>query len=244
MIAPTFAKPPDFVGNSLGVVGDFRNEDNVGAPGNAGGQCDMPRIPAHDFKDHHPLMAGRRRLQAVKRIDGGPDSGVETDRVIGSGDVVIDGFRNPGEGKTALFRQPVEDFHAAVAADADQGIEAQQPDALQAFIRSILDRAVFLGKGERITLIDGAENGTAHTQDIAGEQLQRQFFGQRRTLHQAMGAFTDADHFPTVFLNGPEGDGADGRVESGAIATAGHHANTFNGCFRHIRLVDLSIDAI
>ena len=55
-------------GDFLNVVRYFRQQNNIGAAGNPGGQGDMSRIAAHHFQHHDAVMAGCRRLESVKSL--------------------------------------------------------------------------------------------------------------------------------------------------------------------------------
>ena len=89
--------------------------------------------------------------------------------------------------------------------------------------RAVLRAAVGHGEGERIAPVGGTQNSAPHAQDVAGEQTERQLLAIDRALQQAEGAVADAEHAPTVSIDRPLHDGADDRVEPGAVTAAGQN---------------------
>ena len=59
----------------------------------------------HDLRDDDAVVAVRRAVQAVERLGGDAERGVEPDRGVGQGDVVVDRLRD-GKDVEALFDQP------------------------------------------------------------------------------------------------------------------------------------------
>ena len=54
----------------LDVVGDFRNEDDVRRTAESGVERDESRLAAHDLHDDDSVVAFRRGVQLVDRLDG------------------------------------------------------------------------------------------------------------------------------------------------------------------------------
>ena len=57
------------------------------------------RLTAHHLDDHHPVVRLGRRVQAVDRLGGDRDGGVEAECVVGAAEVVVDRLRTPTTGK-------------------------------------------------------------------------------------------------------------------------------------------------
>ena len=84
---------------------------------------------------------------------------------------------------------------------------------------------------ERIAPVHRPQHGTALTQNIAVEFLDRQFFRLNRAVHQTVSAVPNAKDLPAISLYRPQRDGADRRIQPGAIAAAGQNPDFL--CFRH-----------
>src|SRR3546814_11129287 len=72
--------------------------------------------------------------------------------------VVVDGLGDGDEVDAALLGQTAQDGLAAVAADADKGIELQPPVAFDDLSRAIDPAAIGQGIIKRVTLVGGAED--------------------------------------------------------------------------------------
>ena len=88
-------------------------------------QRDMAGIAPHHLEDHDAVVACRGRLQPVERLGRDHHRGVVADRVLGRADVVVDRLGNADELDAALLRQPAQDGEAAIAADADERVDAE-----------------------------------------------------------------------------------------------------------------------
>src|SRR3546814_17616851 len=75
--------------------------------------------------------------------------------------VGVYGLGDGDEVDAALLGQTAQDGLAAVAADADKGIELQPPVAFDAPSRAIDTAATGQGIIQRVTLVGGAEDGAA-----------------------------------------------------------------------------------
>ena len=149
------------LGYRLDTVGYFRDQHDVGAAGNAGGDRDMTGIAAHHFEHHDAIMARRRRLQAVERLGRDCNRGVVADRCLGVAHIIVDRFRNRDERQPALLREPAENHEAPVTANTDQRVELQCAVGVDYFLRTILEAAIGHREGERVALIGRAENCAA-----------------------------------------------------------------------------------
>ena len=171
-LRPFLPQRLDVIGDFLDFIRNFGNEDDIRAARNARRDGDMPRVAAHDFKDHNAVMARGGGLEPVERFGCNRNGGIETDRDFRHADIVVDGLGNADERKAAFFRKAAQDIEAAVAADADQRIAFQRIIAVDDFLRTFFDRAVRHRVGERIAFVSGAEDRSAlphhHRIDIAG----------------------------------------------------------------------------
>ncbi len=191
-------------------------------PGRDGDPAD---VAAHHLQHHRPPMARRRRLQAVGRIDADFHRAQEADGVVGLGQVVVDRLRYADERDPALLGEAGEKTRAAVAADADQGVEVERVEALDRLVRPVLHGAVRHRILERIALVDRLQHRAALAQELAVHVLHRQVAMAYRPFQQPGGAGDDADHGEPIFPNRVIGDGANGGVQAGAVAARGQHAD-------------------
>src|SRR5262249_54691416 len=83
--------------------------------------------------------------------------------------------------------------------------------------------------GEGIALIGGAEDGAAEPQHVAARGPPVKLDGLDRPRQQAGRAVADADHGPAERGRAAH-DGADDRIEAGAIAAAGEDADALDAC--------------
>ena len=118
----------DMRGDGFKVVRDFRHKDHVGAAGDTGCEGDLAAVTPHHLEDHHPVVACRGGLQPVDRLGRHHDRCVVADRALGAADIVVDRLRDADKGDAPLLSETAEDGKAAVAADADQRVKAEQAD--------------------------------------------------------------------------------------------------------------------
>src|ERR1700682_5302933 len=57
----------------------LRDDDHVGAPGQAAHHRDPTGVATHHLDDHHPVVRGGRGMQAIECLDDDPDSSIETE---------------------------------------------------------------------------------------------------------------------------------------------------------------------
>ena len=58
----------DLTADLIHVEGEFRDEDDVGAAGEAPLDGDPAGVTAHDLDDHDPVMGFGRRVEPVERL--------------------------------------------------------------------------------------------------------------------------------------------------------------------------------
>src|SRR5699024_164508 len=71
------------------VEGFLGGEDDLRAAGDPGLDGDPTRGAPHELDDHDAVVALRRRVDAVDGLGGDVDGGVEADRAVRAGDVVV-----------------------------------------------------------------------------------------------------------------------------------------------------------
>ena len=94
------------------------------AGGHARVQGDPADVAAHDLGDHAAVVGVAGGAQPVHRLGGDLHGGVEAERVVGGGEVVVDGLGHAddldaGVGEALGGRQ------GALAADRDDGVDAR-----------------------------------------------------------------------------------------------------------------------
>ena len=112
----------DGLGDALGIVRDFGNEDHVGPAGDARAQGQPAGPMAHDLDHDDPIVAGGRGMEPVDRLGGDAQGRVETEGDVGPRDVVVDGL-GQGDDVEPRLLQPQGVLLGAAAADADDGVE-------------------------------------------------------------------------------------------------------------------------
>ncbi len=212
-----------------GIVGNFRQQDHVGAAGDAGLQRDPTGVAPHHFDDHDALVRFRGGVQAIDRVGRERHRGVESEAAGRPDNVVVDRLRHADDGD-ALQVELVRDAQRAVAADHHERLQSHLVKGLDDPIRVVdLALGVSTGYSNGIAVIGGAENGPAEAKN-AGDVLRRQDARASR-VEQAVEAVFETDDLDPGVESGLH-DGANNGVEAGCITAAGEHANTFDR--RHV----------
>ena len=79
-------------GDLAHVVGNFRNQNHIRAAGDPGAQRQPAGAVAHDLGHDDAVMAVGGAVQPVDGFGGDPERGVEPERRVGQGHVVVDGL--------------------------------------------------------------------------------------------------------------------------------------------------------
>ncbi len=174
---------------------------------------DPAGVATHHLDDHDPVVRLRRRVQPVDRLRRDRDGGVEAERVIGAGEVVVDRLRDADDGKAALGVEARSDSERVLPSDCDERVELAVGEVLQHALDAVLDL-------ERIRAAR-ADDRPAAGQDP--RDLPRPELLEQR-LDQSAPALAHGDDVPAGRV-GPPHDCADDRVEPGAVAPAGENAN-------------------
>ena len=115
------------------VIGDLLDrhrhlgrQDHVGASRDPRGGCDPACASAHDLDDHDAVVGLGGGVQPVDRFRADMHGGVESDRNVRAGDVVVDRLRDADDGKPVLREEAMSDPQRSLAADRDDAIELEQ----------------------------------------------------------------------------------------------------------------------
>ena len=77
---------------AVDIVGQLRQQDDVGTAGNTGVQGKPAGLVAHDLDAHHAAVAACGGVDAVDNVGGDVHSGMEAEGDVGAVDVVVDGL--------------------------------------------------------------------------------------------------------------------------------------------------------
>ncbi|GDY42122.1 hypothetical protein SANT12839_030040 [Streptomyces antimycoticus] len=189
-------------------------KDDIGAAGQPRVQGDPPGMTAHHLDDEHAHMRFGGGVEPVDGLGGDVDGGVEAEGVVGGGQVVVDGLGDADAADPVVVGEPGGDAEGVLAADRDQRVDLlldqgllDPPDAVLALEG--------VGAG-------GAEDGAAARQDAAHRA---DVEGNGVVLERASPAVPEADEVIAVFLYALAHDGADDRVEPGAVTATGQHSD-------------------
>ena len=191
----------------------LRDQDGVRAARDAGVQGDPPRVTAHHLEHHAAFVRVAGGTQPVDGLRGDLDRGVETERVVGRGDVVVDGLRHADD-VDAVFEQALRRGGRAVAADGDHTVDLEVLEDLLDVLRA----AVRLGVRTEST---GAEDGaalvaqTTHTRAVELDDV---------AVDQSVPAVTKTDELLPVDGFSLENRTADDRIQTRAVASGGENA--------------------
>ena len=72
--------------------GDFRDEDDVSAAGDASFESDPAAVAAHDLNHHYAMMRLRGGVNLVEGVGDGVQSGIESESDVGGREIVVDGL--------------------------------------------------------------------------------------------------------------------------------------------------------
>ncbi len=208
----------------LDPVGDLGDQDHVRAAGDPALEREEAGVSPHHLEHHHPLVRLGGGVQLVDRVGAGRPRGVEAERLLGAGEIVVDRLRAADDLHAELV-QAVADREGAVAADRDQPVEAELAVAGEREVRPValdLLAALVDDPEEGVRLVRGAEDRAAAREDSPGV-----LDGERprqALAHQALVAVLDPDERVAELLRAPLDDRADERVQPRAISAACEHS--------------------
>jgi hypothetical protein len=213
-VAALGVAPAQAVADLVHVERALGHEDHVSAAGEAAVRRDPARMAAHHLDDDDAVVRLRRGVEPVDRVGRDLHGGLEAEREVGAGEVVVDRLGDADDGDARL-RELAGDAERVLAADRDERVEPQLvergPDAIQPVL--LLEH---VGPG-------GAEDRPAAMQDAA-----RALVGQ---LHRVGGeyagpAVAEADELVSVRVDPLAHDGADDGVEAGAVPASGQKSDS------------------
>ena len=105
------------------VDGPLGDQDHVGAARDAAVHGDPAGVAAHHLDHHDAVVRLGGRVQPVDRLGADRDRGVEAERVVGAGEVVVDRLRHPDDVDAELVVEPCGDAERVLAADRDERVE-------------------------------------------------------------------------------------------------------------------------
>ena len=192
-------------------IGHFGDEDVVGGDGDPGEAGDPAGVAAHGLDDHDAAVALGGGPEAVDGLGHDVDRGVEAEGEVGDHQVVVDGLGDADDRHAELFVEAVGDAEGVVAADGDEGVEAEVLEVLADGGQVGVGVLEGVGAG-------GAEDRAAPGDDAVG-------LGRRRAGRSCSWTSPrQPSRMPTQRAAGvadPLDDGPDHRVEAGAVAAAG-----------------------
>ncbi len=242
----------DQLSHSLDVCLDLRDQAAVGRAGDGGHQGGEACVTAEHLADHDALVRGGRRLDLVRQRDGAGDAGGEAHAVVGAGHVVV---HRLGDGHY-LGAAPVQFYRVTecvVAAHRDEVVDAEEVEVGDHLVGEVvlLGRVLVLEVRRYVLGRDGARArargeqhgaaGLADRLDLGGGQREPPLgvvgAGVADDLDKALPAALDAEDVEAL-VDRAQGDRADGRIESGDVATAGEHGDA-SPCSLDLRHVPL-----
>ncbi len=101
----------------------FRDQNHVCTGRHPGVQCNPADVPTHDFSHHAAVVRVAGGAQAIHRIGRDLHGRVETERVVGGIEVVVDGLRDADDLDPGI-RQSFRRRERSLATDCDDRVDA------------------------------------------------------------------------------------------------------------------------
>ncbi len=181
-------------------------------------QRDPARVAAHHLDDERPVVALGRGVQPVDRLHGDVHRGVEAEGVVGRAEVVVDRLRHADDGD-ALVVQPGGDAEGVLAADDDQGVDAEPGQVVLDPLdpgpagTALLERI----RPRRAEDRAAARQDAAHRGDVERHRVR---------LERPSPAVAEPEELDPVFLDSPAHHGADNGVQPRAVAAPGQDSHS------------------
>ena len=174
------------------------------------------------------------------QLDGAGDAGAEADAVVGARHVVVHRLRN-GHDVDALGMEPVGVAEGVVAADGDEGVDAEELEVPEhggggvVHLVGVLLAQVL--RHHRLRQVAGAGAGGVEEGPAGAPRAVDDLLAQlldvglvvglpvRHQVHQSGPATPDPEHVVPL-AERPDGDGADGRVEARYVTAAREDSDT------------------
>src|SRR5579862_2680801 len=117
----------DAVADVVEAERNLGDDDGFGAAAERNRERDKARVAAHHLNTEDAFVRKGRIADAVDRLERGVDRGVEADRVVGAGDVVVDRGRDDEDRNAGLAAEERRTDHRAFAADYYQRLDLMTP---------------------------------------------------------------------------------------------------------------------
>src|ERR1700676_1567243 len=143
-------------GHLVDVEGPLRNQNHVGAAGDAAVQGDPAGVASHYGNYHHAVMCLSSRVKTVNRFTHYVAGGIKSEGIVRSAQIVVNGLGN-SDYVQAFFVEFLGDRQGIVPSDGDQGVNLVLLDGGDASVDSI---RAFRRVGAR-----RAQNGSATGQN-------------------------------------------------------------------------------
>ncbi len=183
-------------------------------PAMPGVQRDPAGMAAHHLDDQRAVVRLGRRVQPVDRLHGDVDRGVEPEGVVGGVEVVVDRLRHADD-VDAHLAEPGRHAEGVLAAYRDQRVDAVVVQRGRDLVEAVVDL-------ERV--------GARRAEDRAAARQDAAHLGHaerhRDVLERALPAVPEPDELVAVDADALADDGADHRVQAGAVAPAGQHTDS------------------
>ena len=213
-VAPLRVAPAQPLAHLVDVERPLGHQHDVGAAGQPAVGGDPAGVPAHHLDHDHAVVRLGGRVQAVDRVRGDLHRGLEAEREVGAGQVVVDRLRDADD-VHARLRQLARDAERVLAADRDQRVE---PQLLERRLHALEPVLLLEDVGPR-----RAEDRPAAMQDPA--RSTRCVRSHRVGGQHSCPAVAEADELVPVVVDPLAHDGADHGVEAGAVAAAGQQSD-------------------
>jgi hypothetical protein len=160
-------------------------------------------------------------VQAIDGVRGDLHRGVEPEREVGAGEVVVDGLGHADHAHAVLGVQPAGGAEGVLAADGHEGIQAQALEARQRGLGRVVVAEGVCARALQHGAPAGEDAAHVHAGEGHGIGLQQPLpAAQDSQVLVAMGALANLHHR------------ADDGIESGAVAPSGQdphaHAMTLS----------------
>ena len=190
----------------------FGDEYCVCTTGDAGMPCDPTRVTSHDLDDEYTVVTLRRGVQSIDGFSGNRDGGVETERVVGGAQIVIDGLwyahdRKSDRGEFGRHAQGV------LTPDNDETFDTH---------------ATYRVENQAFTVVISIRIGSTGPEDRASPREDAADRGDikryRVPLHGSSPPVPKSDELVTVDLDSLAHDSSDHGVQTRAVPAARQHS--------------------
>ena len=239
-----FAVGAKQLGEPFDIEFVFGDDAAIGGACHGGKHGGKAGVAAEHFENHESFMGTSGSTQTVGELNGSRDASAEADAVIGTRDVVVHGFGNADNLEAFLIKTHGV-TEGVIATDGDEVFDAQPVEIFQNFGREVL--SVRGGCAFEVF----RETGFADAAGVGARRMEKRaagtagavddFFGEELVavrivvilvanhVHESGPAAANADDLVT-FAKSAEGNGTDGRVETGNVAASRENAdNAFLG---------------